>query len=148
MTVGGLQPGYYVKSVRYDQGDALNQPLQFSGSESATLDVVISPNAGQLQGVVTDNRLQPAPGIQAVLVPDRTRDRTELYRTSTTDQNGRFTIANIPPGEYKIFAWEAIEQFAYFDPELLKRFESQGKPVHVTESSRETVDVKMIPAGQ
>src|SRR5438093_1127587 len=97
---------------------ALNQPLQFTASESARMDVVISANAGQVQGVAMNDRQQPAPGIQAILIPDRTRDRIDLYKTAITDQSGRFTMTGIPPGDYKVFAWEAIEQFGYFDPDL------------------------------
>jgi len=48
----------------------------------------------------------------------------------------------------KIFAWEDLDQFAYFDPDILRRYEAQGKMVTVSESSKLTVQVKVIPAGQ
>jgi hypothetical protein len=45
-------------------------------------------------GIVTDSRSQAAPGVTTVLIPEH-RNRTDLYRTAQTDQNGRFTITNI-----------------------------------------------------
>jgi hypothetical protein len=143
-------PDYFIKEARFDRSDALNQPLVISDSVpgGASLDVVISPNVGQVDGVVMDAKLQPVAGVQAVLIPDQNRDRTELFKTGTTDQSGRFTIKGITPGDYKLFAWETLENFGYFDTELVKKSESLAKIVHVAESSKSDVEVKVIPAGQ
>jgi hypothetical protein len=80
-----------------------------------------------------------------VLFPNQ-RSRVDLYRPGTTDQNGRFSLANIPPGSYKVFSWEAGDTNAIYDPEFLKQYEQQGKTVLVTESSNQNVEVRMIPA--
>jgi hypothetical protein len=79
-----------------------------------------------------------------VLVPNEGRARAELFKTTATDANGPFTISDVAPLDYKLFAWENIEPFSYFDPKFLKRFEQYGRPVHVPESSRQTVDVQVI----
>jgi uncharacterized surface anchored protein len=109
-----------------------------------TLEVVLSPNVSQIDGVVMDDRHQPATGVQAVLVPDRNREHTELFKAATTDQNGHYTIRNVPPGDYKLFAWEALEPFGYFDPDLLNKSESQAKALHVIESSKLNVELPWI----
>ena len=44
-----------------------------------------------------------------------------------TDQEGRFTLRGITPGDYRIFAWEDIEPFAYFDAAVVKQYEAAGK---------------------
>ena len=41
---------------------------------------------------------------------------------------------------------KALENFAYFDADLIKQVEAQGKPVHVGESSKQQVDARVIPA--
>jgi hypothetical protein len=41
---------------------------------------------------------------------------------------------------------QALESFAYFDADLIKQVEAQGKPVHVSESSKLQIDVRAIPA--
>ncbi len=87
-------------------------------------------------------------GIEAVLIPDRRRDRTELYKTATTDETGHFTIRGIPPGippgDYKIFAWDGIE-FGYYDSDLVRLFEQKGTPVRIVESAKESLEVRIIP---
>jgi 5-hydroxyisourate hydrolase-like protein (transthyretin family) len=141
----GAVPGLYVKSITYGGEDILNKPLKFSGSGSGTFDVVLRTGAVQITGTVTDAKSQAVAGVMVVLIPAQ-RNRTDLFRPSLTDQNGRFTVANVPPGEYKLFSWEALDANTYFDPEVLKQFEQQGKSIQVTESSNQSVDVKLIPA--
>jgi hypothetical protein len=89
---------------------------------------------------------QPAPVTRVVLVPGA-RQRTELYKVTSTDENGLFSFSGIAPGDYKVFSWDALEEYAWFDPELLGQSETRGRSVHVTESSTETVDVTVIPSG-
>jgi hypothetical protein len=142
----GCPPSFYVREARLNSVDVLHQPLVVSNTEPGPLEVVISLNAGQIEGTVLDDQSQPVPGVQTVLIPDRLRERFETYKTAVTDSNGHFIIRGIEPGEYRVFAWEAIEEYAYFDPDILRAFEQQGKPVSVSESSKQTVDVKVIPA--
>lgn len=145
-----LQPSqdFYVKELLYDRSSALNGPIDVSrrNSDSATMEVLISRNVGQVDGVIVNERTQqPVPGVQAVLVPEN-RIRTELFKTVTTDQTGKFTMRGVAPGDYKLFSWEALENFAYYDPDLLRRSESLGTPVRVGESSKIAVEGKIIPA--
>jgi carboxypeptidase family protein len=146
-TVQPLPEGYYVKEARLDQLDALQQPLVISGPVSGTLDVVLSRAAGRIDGTVTDSRGQGVPGVQAVLVPTpRLRWRVDLFRTATTDGTGRFSLSGIPPGDYSLFAWEALQSFAYFDDDVLRQSETAATSVRIVESSTATVQVTLIPA--
>jgi hypothetical protein len=114
---------------------------------SSNLEIVVSSKAAQVEGIIRDDRSQPATGARVVLVPDVARNYPERFKEVVTDQNGRFVLSSIPPGDYKLFAWEALEPYSYFDPDLLRRHEQRGRPVRLVESSRETVDLRMIPAG-
>jgi 5-hydroxyisourate hydrolase-like protein (transthyretin family) len=145
VSIAGLPPGFYLKEARFGPADVLNQPLLVAGADSTTLDVVISPNVGALEGAVLDSTGQPAPGAQVVLIPSRNRHRTELFRPVTSDSSGRFTIPAVAPGEYLLAAWEAIEPNAFFDPNLILQAEANGKPVRVAESSNQTLSITQIP---
>jgi 5-hydroxyisourate hydrolase-like protein (transthyretin family) len=140
-------PGHYVKELRFEGGDALNAPIELEDGRSGTpaFDVVLSPNVAQIDGVVTDDKGQPLMGVQAVLVPDRNRDRTELFKSAATDQTGRFSMRDVAPGDYKLFAWDGLENFAYFEPNFVAPYEQQGKPVRVEESAKLSVDTRIIP---
>jgi len=140
------QPNIYVREALLNSVDVLHQLLVVSNTPPGTLEITLSSKAGQVDGNVLNEQSQPIAGIQAVLIPDRFRDRFSSYKTAVTDPNGHFVFRSIAPGEYKIFAWEAIEEFAYFDPDFLTSYEDRGKPVSISESSKQTVDVNIIPA--
>jgi protocatechuate 3,4-dioxygenase beta subunit len=144
-TVTPLTPDHYIKEARIDQNDVLNQAWVINGPTRGSLEIVVGSNAGQMEGVVLDKSSKPVSAIQAVLIPDEHRDRPELYKTANTDQDGRFTLRGIAPGSYKLFAWELIETNAYYDPEILRQYEQQGKVVRITEGSKIKTEVQLIP---
>jgi hypothetical protein len=142
--VSGVPAGFYVKSVRFGSKDILPR-FNFNGTDIETVEVMLRRGTAQIRGTVTDAQSQPARGKHVILVPaDRTR--SDLYRPVGTDHEGRFSIANVSPGEYKVFSWEALDLGAYYDPDFLKEHEEQGKTALVAESSNQTVDLKLIPA--
>jgi len=145
LSAAGLPSGFYIKEARLGDADVLNSVLHFPIADSSTLDIVISPNVGEVRGTAVDQSGRSAPGVQVVLIPSR-RERTDLFRPVTSDSAGHFTIAAVAPGEYRLAAWEAIEPYAFFDPELIKQAEQRGKSVHVAELSRQTVDVSLMPS--
>jgi len=136
--------GFYVKSIQYGGSDILNNSFKFSGSASGSVDVILRPGTARVGGIVSDARSQVLSGVQAVLVPEQ-RNRTDLYRTATTDATGRFNFTNVTPGQYRIFSWEAFESGMQFDPDLLNKSEQQGRLIQVAEASDQHLDVKIIP---
>ena len=99
-----------------------------------------------VDGTIIDKGQKPIPGVQAILIPDRQRDRRDVYRFATTDQNGHFTLRVIAPGDYKVFAWEDLEPGAYNDPDFLRKYEALATPVKVSDSATLSVAVKVLPA--
>ena len=138
-------PGFYVKSVKYGGDEIVGQVFEFSGIASGTLEVTLRAAIATVSGTVVDGNAQPVPGVNVVFAPSE-RNRSELLRTVLTDQNGRYSMANLAPGEYKAFSWESIDSNAYFDPEFVKHFEQLGKTIVVSESTNPTVGLKLIPA--
>jgi len=147
LNMEGTPPNSYVKSIVFAGRDVLNG-ISLSGPVSDPLEVLLSTAAGQIDGTVVDKDGKPTQAVSAVLIPNRLRDRRDLYRMATTDENGRFKIPAVVPGDYKLFAWEDLESFAYRDADFLRKYEEHGVLISVAENGRITVDAKMIPAGQ
>jgi len=157
LNIDGLYPGdyqivvtglpsadYYVKEIRFDGTDVLNQPLHFAAGARDGFEVLLSPRAARLTGTVMTGGLRPTVDAQVVLVPGM-RNRIDLFRTAVTDKDGHFSLSGIPPGNYHLYAWEAIEAFAYFDPDFLMNAEAQAKPVRIEEGARDTIELRIIP---
>jgi hypothetical protein len=52
---------------------------------------------------------------------------------------------SIAPGEYKVFAWESIDQYAWMDPSVIAHLKT-GRSAWFEELSKETIDLPVIPA--
>jgi uncharacterized surface anchored protein len=131
----GLPEGYYLKTVRADGVDVLAQGFEAAGG-AATFEVVVSPNAGTIEGTTT-------PGATVALVPDH-RDRSEYYANTIADQDGHFRFRNVRPGDYKLFAWEQVPEYAWMDPDYMRELDRKGTPVSVTEGAHPNVQVKAM----
>jgi hypothetical protein len=141
----GTAKDLYVKEILYGRADALNDSVLISEQAPATFTVLLSTKVGQVEGTLTDALSQPVAGAEVVLIPDR-RDQKRLFKTATTDPDGRFVFRALAPGDYKVFSGEALEPWAYYDKETLSRYEALGRAVRIQESSKETADLKIVPA--
>jgi hypothetical protein len=134
----------YVKSIRLGNADVLNARLHLERPPSAALEVVIATNPGALEGQVVRNGREPVADAPVLLIPGNRR-RNELYRTTTADASGRFRFDAVPPGDYKVFSWEEVEDGAWYEAEFMTYVESRGLPVRITEGLMESVRIEVIP---
>ena len=142
VTFAGLPLDSYVKEARYGDVDVLVNLMTVS-SPPESLKILISPRASRINGRVLGETLQEIVNTEVVLVPEHSRHRADLYKTATTDNEGRFTIRGIAPGKYSVFAGEALNGFAYFDPAFADLHKDKGAPVHIEESAQIDVEVKL-----
>ena len=145
LVVRSLPREYFIREARMGLTDFLGLPLTITESSTGPLQIIASSASGELDGIVLNGERQPFPGIEAVLIPDRQRERKELYLKTRTDREGRFSFEGIPPGDYKLFAWENLEQYGYFDLAVVQQADPQATPVRVTESSTQSIEVRSIP---
>jgi hypothetical protein len=142
LSMQGAADDYYVRSASLGDKDVLDSGIDAARGVTGALEVVLS-RGGQVEGVVLNAEDQPATGAAVALVPEQ-RSLWRLYKENTTDQYGRYHIKGIAPGEYKLFAWEDVENGAYEDPEFLKGFEALGETVTVHEGGHESKQLKLI----
>jgi hypothetical protein len=145
LAVTGVSNGGYVSGGRYGNVDAFSELLQVETGKNIPLNVQIGFAAGSVTGNVEDNKGQPFQAATCVLVP-ASRGRIDLYKTASSDQTGKFTFANVPPGDYSVFAWEDVPSGAYLDQAFLKPFETQARSVTINKGASVAAQVKVIPA--
>jgi hypothetical protein len=111
------------------------------------IEVVASSATAQIEGSVIDGNDQVRANATVVAIPRQNeRGIPEHYRTTLTDQHGRFQIPGLHPDDYTVLAWEDVENGAWCDPDFVKAFESSGERVHLAENGRKNLTVKLIPA--
>ncbi len=144
----GAPEDCYLRSALLGGEDVLASGVSISaGRVPGSLEIVMNCAGGILEGSVVGEELRPVSGVTVVLVPESERRMIpHLFKATTADQYGRFSIKGIAPGEYKAFAWDKAESGAYQDPEFMRRYESEGKPVTVGEGGRFSVQLSLIMA--
>jgi hypothetical protein len=136
-----------MKSVFVGGRDVGDGGLRVSGG-TIGLDLVASGNGAVANGVAVSAKGESVANAVIVAVPDgRLRGRIDRYRKTVSDQNGRFALRGLPPGDYTVFAWEYVDGEAYYNPEFLSAYAGQGKALHVGEGDRSSVNLIAIPVG-
>jgi len=136
-----LPANTYIKSIRYG-----GQELPLSGFElkgDGQLEVVLSGAAAVLEGSVTGADGKPA-GLAGIVVAPAAGP--SQVRTGNADANVNFYFANLPPGDYRVIAWDAAAPEASDPPESLGPFARYAKTVTVGESAHEKLQTTVVPA--
>jgi len=111
------------------------------------LTIKVSTGA-EIKGTVEAADHSPVPGITVVLIPNTPRrELSRLYKVSSTDDKGAFTLSGVAPGGYRVFAWEDVETNAWREPDFLRPLESLGQEVSVEANDHKSVTLTAIPKG-
>jgi protocatechuate 3,4-dioxygenase beta subunit len=139
------QTDSYVKTVRVGNQEMKDGIVDLTNGAAGPIEVVLSTDGATVDGTIQDSKSRPTPGVVVALVPDApNRDKFNLYRNATTDTAGAFSFKAIPPGSYKVFAWEEIEDAGWMDPAILARYENEGKSLSLKEGGQERFTMRFI----
>ncbi len=137
---------YYLRSVRAEGRDVTDEGLDVTGPGKLTLEVIVSKDGGQMEGVVSDKDGVTVPGATVLLVPEpRKRIRSDLFIHTQADQNGVYRMRAIPPGNYKLLAWKDVEDGIWFDPDFLRNYEAKGEAISVEAGGKMSNVLTVLP---
>jgi protocatechuate 3,4-dioxygenase beta subunit len=143
----GTGPGHdsFVQSILLGGKDVMNSGLSVSGG-NYSLDIVMGTHPGAIEGAVLDAGDQPVAGATVIAIPDAARrGRPDTYQSDSADQQGRFKLHGLAPGEYEVIAVEYLDD-DYRDPEFLKKYENSSVVVKLEKGEHKAVSLKVAPA--
>jgi len=142
-----LPDDYYLKSVAVAGKEVPKNDVVVYARHSQ-LDLVISPDGGHVEGTVIDFKNQPVRNSNVMLAPDVAEIDPDQILQNRSDTNGKFVLRGVPPGSYKLIAFEDVNVTDLMaQPAVLKRFVDQGQALSVGESGKYNYTVpKFIPA--
>jgi hypothetical protein len=145
------QKNYYLKSARYGTSFVTDTGFSPQSGSDATLEIVVGSHGPAISGEVLSTNSLPGVGATVVLIPEPpNRNLRFRYVSRITDQNGKFSMSGISPGDYKLFSWDSAEESDdqygedWFDAEWLKPYESEGQAIHLEEGDQKSVSLKVI----
>jgi protocatechuate 3,4-dioxygenase beta subunit len=148
-TPGRLPPDVYLDDLRQGPVSVYSDGFEITDKPGQTLEVMLASPGGKLEGVVRNLRQEPAARATVVLIPDAARreDRRKYFNMQS-DSDGKFAFRAIPPGTYKVFAWESLPANAWFNSEFLRKYETKGETVVFTKGTSSTLQLIAIPKEQ
>jgi protocatechuate 3,4-dioxygenase beta subunit len=133
LTVAGLPEDWYVVSSGLP-----GREMDFTTGVPESFQLTLATDGGRVTGKAVHEG-KPVPGAFVAVLPLDYAERPALFsRMVRADQRGGFTLAGIPPGEYRVLAWEDAQLGAVQDLDFLKQFDSRGERIKVARG--ETVE--------
>jgi hypothetical protein len=145
LSVSRVPPGAYLKSILWNGRDILGQPLDLSAGTGGDLQVVLGTDGGKLDASVSHDE-KPVSDATVVLLPeDPSRRYPETTHSEESDDTGHAAFKDVPPGNYLLFAWEKVDEGAWFDPAFVKALASEATKVTIGPKESQRVEIKVIP---
>jgi len=149
VSLGGFGPppqGWTIRAVRVNGVDVTDTGIEFkAGRDLEGVEVELSNKTTMVSGLVTDAG-DPAKNYTAIVFSqDREKwtGATRYQGAGRPDQDGRFKIPNLPPGDYYIIAADRVEQGQSIDPDFLESIRSRATMFSLMEGETKTVDLKL-----
>jgi hypothetical protein len=142
----GIPANSYVADIRSGAVSVFDNGLAVGDRPPGPIDVFVSSGAQSVRGVVRNAEGKPVVSAIVVLVPPPARRQNALlYRTFLTDAAGSFALNNIPPGDYKLFAWQSLSNTAYMNAAFMAKYESRGRAITLAGGGTPSFDLTVIP---
>jgi hypothetical protein len=147
LRVDRLPEGWIVKSIRANGRDITDTALEFRGSESASVQVVLTNRISEISGTVKANG-QTATAASVVLFPEEPAQwifPSRRIRMVRADQTGVFRARSLPPGErYLALAVDYLEQGEFQDPVFLERMKGRATAFSLSEGENKNLDLTLV----
>jgi hypothetical protein len=144
--VSGLPQDFYIADVRQNALSVFDTGFDVDSRTPDPIEIMISSGAGVVDGTVTDGPMKTVAGAIVALVPESKRfENRAVFANATSDSSGRFVLRGVAPGDYRLFAWESTPPNAYQSANFIRKYEGNGKVVHVGQGAAVHAELTVIP---
>jgi Carboxypeptidase regulatory-like domain len=153
-SLSSVQSDTYKIFVNFPDGEDFIEKLSATGATTHGREVTISGagdvqlliTAGQAEGELTgvaklDGKLTS--GVMVLLVPETGENLEENSHLDESDSDGTFTLAEIPPGKYKLMAIEDGWELERTNWSALQPYLEKGQPLDFSASEKKKVVVQV-----
>ena len=150
VALAGQTPGWSIRAVRYRGVDVTDSGIEFKGNENITdIELELTNRVTDLSGLVTNTR-GAAVKEYSIVVFAQDRDKwtanSRWMRTGRPDQDGRFKVTGLPPGDYYIVALDYVDTDQWTESDYLERVRARATSVTIGEGETKSVDLRINTA--
>jgi len=146
----GQLPGWAINSVRYRGVDVTDSGIEFRPNEDVSdVEVELTNRVSTVSGLVTNAKGEALKDYTVVVFPqdrDKVTPNSRFMRTARPDQDGRYKVTGLPPGEYRVIALDYVDPNEWNSAEFIDGVRSKATAFSLTEGDTKSVDLKVVPA--
>ncbi len=132
---------WYVQSASCGSTDLLRDELAVpAGSQLPPIEVTLRNDGATLTGSVQSDG-SPEKGT-VVLVPER--GSAAQAKVASAAQAGEFRFDHLAPGDYRVMAFDRVNDLEYRDPEVMNAYLSRGTHVSLQANGQSSTNVELI----
>ena len=140
-------PGWSIRAVRYHGEDVTDSGIDFRPGENVSdVEVELTNRMSDVSGLVTNGR-GDAMKDYTVIAFAQDRDRWTIanryVRNARPDQDGRFKLTGLPPGDYFVVALDSVDGTEWMDPEFLDSIKTKASSFSLGDGETKTLDLKL-----
>jgi Carboxypeptidase regulatory-like domain len=142
----GVSGPWHLKAVRLGSADITDVGYNVTGDIDG-LEVVMTDRETRVSGHVRGPRNQPVIDYIVVFLPGEEKtgvNQTRFVHTARPDQQGRYQVKGLPPGQYVAGAFESLGRDGHYNPEFQKRLRAAAKPFSVKEGQELQLDLQLM----
>jgi protocatechuate 3,4-dioxygenase beta subunit len=139
VSLAGVPANVFLKKALSGSVDVLEKGILVVPKSNAPVEIEIGSASNAFSVIALDAKRRAVPGAVVVLVPKSRR--LDLYRSAIVDDDGNVRFENVPPGAYRAYSWEYIEDNAWLDADIVSAYEQSGESVTIRESGIEIATV-------
>jgi len=140
--------GWTVKAILYDGRDIADAPIELKSGETLTdVQIVVSNRVTNVSGQLLDDKGAPlVDGTVIVFTDDAAKwmDDSRWVRAVRPDQQGRYQIQGLPPGDYLAVAVDYVEEGIWNDPEYLESIRRHGQRLTLSDAESKSLTLKPV----
>ena len=140
---------YALKAVMLGDTDISDTPVRFLPEHNGQLRVVLTSRGSVLEGIVRDEKGEPAAGATVVAIPEEKsswRTGALRLRFTMTPKDGKFTLRGLLPGRYYVAAVQGEQVYlgAEAGPEMFEAVTKAAAVVVIGEGEKRALDLQVV----
>ena len=143
-----LPDGWIVKNILQDGRDITDTPVDLrSGGDLTGVQITLTDRVTSVSGMLTDAGGSPLTDGTIIVFPADARrwfEGSRFVKATRPDQQGRYQIKGLPPGDYMAVALDYTEDGAWNEPEYLESLRPRAANVTLNFAEPQTLALKMV----
>ena len=137
-----------LKAILQDGVDVTDRVFEPRGGETLSdIQIVVTSEVNTVAGVLTNDQGAPtSDGTVIVFATDAQQwgENSRYVRSARPDQQGKFQIKGLPPGDYLAVAIDYVEEGTWNDPEYLESVRRHGQRLGLGATASQTVTLRLV----